>query len=40
MVHRYLDMVHRYLDMVHRLGTAIPQLTMACNNVMSLMYDR
>ena len=30
----------RYMDMVHRFGIAIPQLSMACNNVMSLIYDR
>ena len=27
------------MDMVHRFGMAIPQLSMACNNVMSLIYD-
>ena len=30
----------RYLGMVHRFGMAIPQLSMACNNVMSLIYNR
>ena len=30
----------RYLDMVHRFGMAVPQLSMACNNVMNLIYDR
>ena len=30
----------RYLDMVHRFGMAISQLSMACNNVMNLIYDR
>ena len=30
----------RYMDMVHRFDMAIPQLSMVCNNVISLIYDR
>ena len=30
----------RYLDMVHCFSMAIPQLIMACNNVISLIYAR
>ena len=28
-----------YMDMVHRFGMVIPQLSMAWNNVMSVIYD-
>ena len=30
----------RYFDMVRRFCMAIPQLSMACNNIMSLIYNR
>ena len=30
----------RCLNMVYRFGMAIPQLSMACNNAMNLIYDR
>ena len=29
-----------YLDMVHPFSMTIPGISMTCNNVMSLIYDR